>query len=87
MVCLNMDESKNLEFNNSLPMKIMETFQFSETPWEKDFYKLDPEHDVFVQKGLDIETKIYRYTLEKPCVRDPRSPAPLTLAVQNSLTL
>ena len=38
------------------------TFQFSDTPWEKDFYQLDQEHDVFVQKGLDIETKIYRYT-------------------------
>ena len=38
------------------------TFLFSDTPWKKDFYKLDPEHDVFVQKGLDIETKIYRYT-------------------------
>ena len=25
--------------------------------------------------------------LEKPCARDPRSPVPLTLAVQNSLTL
>ena len=25
--------------------------------------------------------------MEKPCVRDPRSPVPLTLAVQNSLTL
>lgn len=38
------------------------TFQFSDTPWKKDFYQLDQEHDVFVQKGLDIETKIYRYT-------------------------
>ena len=26
-------------------------------------------------------------SVEKPCVRDPRSPVPLTLAVQNSLTL
>lgn len=25
--------------------------------------------------------------VEKPCARDPRSPVPLTLAVQNSLTL
>ena len=25
--------------------------------------------------------------MEKPCARDPRSPVPLTLAVQNSLTL
>ena len=38
------------------------TFQFSDTSWKKDFYQLDQEHDVFVQKGLDIETKIYRYT-------------------------
>ena len=38
------------------------TFQFSDTPWKKDFCQLDQEHDVFVQKGLDIETKIYRYT-------------------------
>ena len=28
-----------------------------------------------------------RTLLEKPCARDPRSPVPLTLAVQNSLTL
>ncbi len=28
-----------------------------------------------------------RAKVEKPCARDPRSPVPLTLAVQNSLTL
>lgn len=28
-----------------------------------------------------------RLSVEKPCARDPRSPVPLTLAVQNSLTL
>ena len=38
------------------------TFQFNDTPWEKDFYQLDSEYDVFVQKGLDLDTKIYRYT-------------------------
>ena len=26
-------------------------------------------------------------SLEKPCAHDPQSPVPLTLAVQNSLTL
>ena len=31
--------------------------------------------------------KNYSQSLEKPCARDPRSPVPLTLAVQNSLTL
>ena len=41
----------------------METsFQFNDTPWEKDFYQLNPERDIFVQKGLDLDTKIYRYT-------------------------
>ncbi len=34
----------------------------SNTPWVKDFYELTPEHDVFVQKGLKLDTKIYRYT-------------------------
>ena len=38
------------------------TFHFNDTPWEKDFYQLDQEQDVFVQKGLDLDTKIYRYT-------------------------
>lgn len=41
---------------------MVNTFQINETPLEKDFYKLDPEHDMFVQKGLDLDTKIYRYT-------------------------
>jgi hypothetical protein len=30
---------------------------------------------------------IVEIMVEKPCARDPRSPVPLTLAVQNSLTL
>lgn len=38
------------------------TFQFCETPWEKDFCRLAPKCDVFVQKGLKLDTKIYRYT-------------------------
>ena len=38
------------------------TFILNDTPWKKDFYQLDPEYDVFVQKGLDLDTKIYRYT-------------------------
>ena len=38
------------------------TFQFDDTPWVKDFYQLNPERDIFVQKGLDLDTKIYRYT-------------------------
>lgn len=31
--------------------------------------------------------EIDKWVMEKPCARDPRSPVPLTLAVQNSLTL
>ena len=38
------------------------TFQFDDTPWKKDFYLFNPNHDVFIQKGLDLDTKIYRYT-------------------------
>ena len=38
------------------------TFQFDDTPWKKDFYRFNPNHDVFIQKGLDLDTKIYRYT-------------------------
>ena len=34
-----------------------------------------------------IVATIFLSILEKPCARDPRSPVPLTLAVQNSLTL
>lgn len=36
---------------------------------------------------LDVESFIAARPVEKPCARDPRSPVPLTLAVQNSLTL
>ena len=36
---------------------------------------------IFSSGELDAQT------VEKPCARDPRSPVPLTLAVQNSLTL
>ena len=39
------------------------------------------DDDELIDKAFDY------YLLEKPCVRDPRSPVPLTLAVQNSLTL
>ena len=35
----------------------------------------------FIKKRNDLPK------VEKPCARDPRSPVPLTLAVQNSLTL
>ena len=38
--------------------------------------------------GTDLNyNKAIQWLLEKPCARDPRSPVPLTLAVQNSLTL
>ena len=37
----------------------------------------------FFNNGIELTTS----HVEKPCARDPRSPVPLTLAVQNSLTL
>ena len=40
------------------------------------------------ERLLQIEQEFLgQKELEKPCARDPRSPVPLTLAVQNSLTL
>ena len=39
-----------------------------------------------VQAAMGLADFAY-WHLEKPCARDPRSPVPLTLAVQNSLTL
>ena len=43
------------------------------------------QHQIdFISRTQDI---LRKYELEKPCARDPRSPVPLTLAVQNSLTL
>ena len=38
------------------------------------------------QNGYNVSLVCY-LLVEKPCARDPRSPVPLTLAVQNSLTL
>jgi hypothetical protein len=44
-----------------------------------------------VKRKDTLYKKIKKYFIEirveKPCARDPRSPVPLTLAVQNSLTL
>lgn len=41
-----------------------------------------------LQVRLNEQIRAYeKKILEKPCARDPRSPVPLTLAVQNSLTL
>ena len=43
---------------------------------------------IFATLGADPHDLSYFWILlEKPCARDPRSPVPLTLAVQNSLTL
>ena len=54
------------------------------------------EQYVRYKEGLGEKPRVKKYVLlsfgkhvglEKPCARDPRSPVPLTLAVQNSLTL
>ena len=42
--------------------------------------------DPILKEWLSINRKTHE-KMEKPCARDPRSPVPLTLAVQNSLTL
>ena len=41
----------------------------------------------FQNKNLTLDEMNVQLKVEKPCARDPRSPVPLTLAVQNSLTL
>ena len=41
---------------------MVEDRQYKDTLRGKDFYQLEPEYDVFVRKGLDLDTKIYRYT-------------------------
>ena len=48
--------------------------------------QISTPHKIFTEEwNPDIEDLIIK--LEKPCARAPRSPVPLTLAVQNSLTL
>ena len=53
---------------------------------------LEVDGQPFPLYGAQIRVDIFRSVdkmdwLEKPCAHDPQSPVPLTLAVQNSLTL
>ena len=50
------------------------------------YQRKESEISILLSFG-SIGRQISSKGLEKPCARDPRSPVPLTLAVQNSLTL
>ena len=58
-----------------------------------NFDKVGEDKRVAIYEEFNEEYQTYaespsvRLCMEKPCARDPRSPVPLTLAVQNSLTL
>ena len=62
---------------------------FSDNDWEEVRYKSDTKIKEWIDKQLAMRSCLVVLVgyVEKPCVRDPRSPVPLTLAVQNSLTL
>ena len=48
------------------------------------------EFSIILSKAASNDHKLRLFMkeeVEKPCARDPRSPVPLTLAVQNSLSL
>lgn len=61
---------------------LIEGYEFLRKNEQPDYKPTNLRQDIFSAREVT-----FFGLLEKPCARDPRSPVPLTLAVQNSLTL
>ena len=78
-------KTENLKTRIVIPAKEREEFSDQIHDLRK-YIRQCYDRDVTKNKVGKLLIPFYLY-LEKPCARDPRSPVPLTLAVQNSLTL